>query len=361
MIANLQYFTGVYIFTLMLYMSGYVSAQNQTVAGDLTVDGRADIIAGPLSIGTASFMDDQSNLATAEGLTLHYSEISQIWDQGNYVPGRSTIIHRVAQELADFHWQVSVPDTLGGYDPLDLMKLSSEKLLVTPSIEGSGTENILPNQTLDGGASSILTKSLADALYLAISGGTVTGNVTFNGTVNVTTLGNSFTGLGTDYRLTNQVASHADSILTRSLADSRYLQNAVPGVSFKWGVDAVTTGDHSIALGYQAKANWRSVAIGDYSNYLGLPGEDSLAVGYGSFSPGAASVSLGGGSYSAGNYSISIGSAPASRIDESIAIGRGAEARRKGQIALGSFNLFQDMNHTPDPLDHIFVCGKWHG
>lgn len=120
-------------------------AQDETISGNLTVEGRADLLMGPLSLGTSSFYDELDDETTAEGLTIHYSETSQIWSGGNFVQGRSTIVQRVGQELADFYWQTSEPDGLGGFTAVDLMKLSNEQLLVQPSILGQGTLNLLPN------------------------------------------------------------------------------------------------------------------------------------------------------------------------------------------------------------------------
>lgn len=351
---NLPLLSKVLIFFLVLSITLNARAQNQTVAGDLTINGRADVISGPLSVGTASFTDDNSNQTTAEGLTLHYSEVPQIWDLGNYVPGRSTIIQRVAQEKVDFQWQVSVPDTLGGFDPVTLMKLSNETLFVTPSIEGDGTENILPNQTLDGGAASILTKSLADTLYLATSGGTVTGNVTFNGTVNVTTLGNSFTGLGTDYRLTNQIATHVDSIMTRQLSDQRYIKVTDDGHTFVYGPNA-SAEFSGIAMGYWAKATENAIAIGHHTDGSG---ERSVAMGYVAFAPGEGAIAI-GGAYADHLRSIALNGI--AQAAGSVAIGIGSESTRPGQVSIGNYNQFQPLSHSKNLSDYVFVVGNGNG
>lgn len=59
--------------------------------------------------------------------------------------------------------------------------LTAANQTITGNLSITGTNNTLPNQ-LASGTSSIMTRSLADARYLALAGGTVAGNVTVSGT-----------------------------------------------------------------------------------------------------------------------------------------------------------------------------------
>lgn len=121
------------------------------------------------------------------------------------------------------------------------------------NLTGSGTDNKLPNQTLTGGT-SILTRDLADALYLTSSGGgqivlganhaavsgavitvgngapgspsnavlvTNTGEATF---ASLASAGN-FSASGANNLLPNQQLTADESIVTRELGDARYLRN----------------------------------------------------------------------------------------------------------------------------------------
>ncbi|MCW0218536.1 MAG: hypothetical protein OJI67_09465, partial [Prosthecobacter sp.] len=299
------------IVVAVLSIASRAEAQDETISGNLTVEGRADLLMGPLSLGTSSFYDELDDETTAEGLTIHYSETSQVWSGGNFVQGRSTIVQRVGQELADFYWQTSEPDGLGGFAAVDLMKLSNEQLLVQPSILGQGTLNLLPNQTLSGGNGSILTLGLADNRYLSNAGGTIAGNLTVTGTATISSIGSNFTGTGTDNRLPNQVADHANSILTKGIADGLYLSSgSTAGISFKFGSETIATSEHSIVLGHHAKANTNAISIGSYASDMGgnmASGAQSVALGYVARAPGDGAIGIGTSSWAAGETSLSLG------------------------------------------------------
>lgn len=288
---------------------------------------------GPLSLGTSSFYDELDDETTAEGLTIHYSETSQIWSGGNFVQGRSTIVQRVGQELADFYWQTSEPDGLGGFTAVDLMKLSNEQLLVQPSILGQGTLNLLPNQTLSGGNGSILTLGLADNRYLSNAGGTIAGNLTITGS-DVTING-------------SKVLTEADEGYIKYTPDGRIV---TAGASVTEWTGGIGLGGGSTVSGYQAIAigNW-SFALGDRSVALGRDANASANV----------SIAIGYGPYAGGQRSIVIGHYAGSYAEGSIAIGQEAKTTQKGQVVLGNFN--ETAPYSPDnalPNDWLFSLGN---
>lgn len=322
-------------------------AQNQTVTGDLTVNGSATVLNGPFSLGVASF-NGGSSLA---GLTIAYDDIAQTGSGGSYVPGQSTIYQLAAQALAEFHWQYSHPTT----GDQDLMLLSNDVLSVIPSINGAGTANVLPNQTLNAGGTSILTKTLADGLYLSSSGGTITGNVTITGSANIGTLSANLTGQGTDNRLPNQVANHANSILTRGIADGLYMSSGYDaGIPLKFGVNSYAAMNNSIALGHNSSAAINGVVLGSYS----VAAQGATAIGYTAYATEQQAIALGSAVFAAGIDSIAIGINATTTQAQSIAIGRGAQATLVGQISLGSFNQYQTSTTSISSTDPLFIIGN---
>ena len=332
---SLSLFKAVY-FAAAAAFSLPVMAQNQSVAGNLTVEGRADLIAGPLSLGTSSFTDELDNETTAEGLTIHYSEIPQIWSGGNFVQGRSSIVQRVGQELADFYWQTSEPDGLGGFAAVDLMKLSNEQLLVQPSIVGQGTLNLLPNQTLSGGNGSILTLGLADNRYLSNAGGTIAGNLTITGS-DVTING-------------SKVLTEADEVHFMQHVDGSYIGEA----------SYATPWSSAVAIGHFSRAGESAIAIGAHTGMWepGTSGVKSVAIGYSARAPGAYSIAIGESNWGGGNESIAIGREAATQAEGALSFGRSTKANQVGQIVMGAFNVESVYSETPLPADSLFILGN---
>lgn len=334
----------------LLFAVWVASVRGQEVINaDLIVNGNVEIHEDNLKLGLAQAWDGTS-LQPAFGLTINYAEMEPTANYND--PGHSTIMMQAAQELATFKWQGLNPST----GATDLMQLTNDGLMV------SGTQNTLPNQTLNGGAGSILTKQLADSLYLSSSGGSITGNITISGSMTVGTLAASFTGEGTDNRLTNQVANHANSIMTKGLADARYLQSEGGG-TFRFGFNTVAATHSTVVLGDHSQANAFAVSIGAHAGNMGwmASGEYSISLGFAARSPGVRAVALGAETWASGDESFSALQGSAARATHSIALGKGIESTRIGQVAMGKFNSHQTYSLGIDPLDHVFVIGNGNG
>jgi len=144
---------------------GSLHAQDQTVSGNLTVTGTVDIAGNALYLGTHVSTPNNSGwmLSFADGTI-------------------STINFSATQSANLWQWQQngigtpSVQMSLSGSNTLTLFDQSVPpvaKVVITPtgtssfanSLTLNGNDNEMPNQTMVG-ANSILTKGLADARYI---------------------------------------------------------------------------------------------------------------------------------------------------------------------------------------------------
>ncbi|MES2735660.1 MAG: hypothetical protein V4672_05040 [Verrucomicrobiota bacterium] len=262
----------------------------EVINGNLIVNGNVEIHEDTLGFGLANLWDGTS-LQPAFGLTINYAEMEPT---ANYnAPGHSTIMMQAAQELATFKWQGLNPST----GAIDLMQLTNDGLMV------SGTQNTLPNQTLDAGDASILTRVLADARYL-------------------------------------KAASASD----------------VEG-ALVWGTNTLWTTYHSIALGHQSYAGQAAVSIGSGASHYGS-GLASVAIGFWSNASGEFSTALGNGASANGLRSFAAGQNSLAQSERSIAIGAGSQAAYVGQITLGSFNVLETVTSVISPGDSLLVIGN---
>jgi hypothetical protein len=303
-------------------------AQDQVVSGNLEVAGRADIVAGPLSLGEARFYDENNVLADpAQGLTIHYSETPQNWSGSTYVKGKSSVRFQVAQESADFKWQFSEPNGFGEFGSVTLMQLSNDGLTV------NGQKNTLPNQTLSEGSASILTLGLADNRYLNKSGGTISGNLAITGSTLTVNGSNVLTETGAGYV---RVTSTGE------------VQGA--GATVTAHTRAIGIGENSVASGN------RAISIGSLAYSTS---EYSIALGREAVVQSNNSVGIGRQPFVSGDNSIGIGWHPSTHTEGAIAIGREVAANQLDQIVIGSFN--EKTIYSPNyrlPSDSLFVVAN---
>lgn len=260
----------------------------EVINADLIVNGNVEIHEDTLKFGLAQAWDGTS-LQPAFGLTINYAEMEPTANYNDL--GHSTIMMQAAQELATFKWQGLNPST----GATDLMQLTNDGLMV------SGTQNTLPNQTLDAGDASILTRVLADALYL-------------------------------------KGASDTEGALT-------------------WGNNTLGTTYHSIALGHQANAGQTAVSIGSGAGHDNS-GVGSVAIGFWSKAPSEDAIALGNGASANGLRSFAAGLNSLAQSERSIAIGVGSQAAYVGQITLGSFNVLETVTSVVSPGDSLLVIGN---
>jgi hypothetical protein len=298
------------------------SAADEVVTGNLTVDGDVDIGGGVLSLGTRS---DSSN---APGLNLLYSDATA-----------PSIYFSATRNNASWLWQrddAKMQMKLGGDNKLQLF---DQEVVPVARI------------TLDPVGDSILSNSII---------------------VN-----------GADNRMPNQAITGGSSILTKALADGRYLVNTGSGGS---GVNAASVsggyayGDYSTGIsGGGVDFSTYSAAIGDgyvifSSNTVALSGggafsanystamsgggvESSYATGMsGGYTFGDYSTAMGGG-VTYGIYSTTMGFSEAEG-DYSVAAGYRTYAQGLGQIVIGANNIKQGNPSVWVSTDDLFIVGN---
>jgi len=156
--------------TFGVALQGKWAQADQTITGNLTVTGLADVQGNTLSMGTRT---DNSNPGW---ITV-------------YTDGAASAMEFDASRGANiWKWQenggtsLKVQMTLDSSSVLSLYESGGAKIVLSPSgmssflhsVTFSGPGNTMPHQTLDYGSSSVLTEGLGDTRYLAKSG-TATG------------------------------------------------------------------------------------------------------------------------------------------------------------------------------------------
>ena len=212
--------------------------------------------------------------------------------------------------------------------------------------------------TLGGDVLTIRSSGSTDAGNVGIGTNTPAAKLDVAGNVNVQ--GNlTVTG---SVSLPNQAVTGANSILTLSLADSRYLLNGTLGSvamsgSYASGINStamsfgITDSDYSTAMsfgttyGHCSTAMSLATASGDYSTAM------SCGTTYGYWST---AMSLGTAS---GDFSTAMSWATANGL-ASTAMGFGIQAQGMGQVVVGTNNVPQGDLRSWLPADDLFVVGN---
>lgn len=282
--------------------SAPLRAGDQTVSGNLTVTGTADVQGNTMGLGTR--VD-----TSAEGWVVNYTDgttsfvdleanrsanIWRWWQNGGATLGlQMTLDNNNKLVLYD---QSSTPNAKITLNPLGTSTLAN-------SVTINGTDNEMPNQTLVN-ANSVLTESLGDARYVPLSAESLAlgMNATANGANSVAFGSNS-----------NAYGSYSFAEGSNASATGPY--------SIAMGLWSTASGNYSTATGSSYAAGSYSTAMGNsrvYSNYSTAMGSSvaegnySTAMGSNSFSSGNGSTALGWSSTASGNYSTAMGESTAS-------------------------------------------------
>jgi hypothetical protein len=253
-------------------------AQDQTISGSLIVNGNQTVtgsqtVAGALTVtGVADFNHNTTNFGsntatpTSPGIVLTYTDTTS----GTV----STITFGTSGTTGIWQWERN--SASGLLPQMTLSDASNSNTLTiytatatpsagiilnpsgtstfTGSINSTGTNSQLPNQTLTG-TGSLLTQSLGDARYLAISDANTTFVTTSQASTSYMPLSPSTLAVG--YQSTAS-GTNAVAVGYQSLASGRY--------AVAMGGNATASGTNSAAIGYQTTAQgYGQFVIGQYN------------------------------------------------------------------------------------------------
>ena len=285
-------------------------ATDQTVDGDLTVIGSADIQGNSLTFGRESvyyypgmeiFFTD-ATLSTPSSVEFNAGLNANTWKWQHDASTSLTLQMTLDQNnvLKLYDGTLSEPSALITLNPFGTSTFENSVVI-------NGEDNQMPNQTVTSG-SSILTVDLADLRYLSLNSDSFS---LFSATA---TGSNSIAfGWGAE-------ATGSDSFASFSIASGQ-------GSTAMGG--SIASGTSSMALGGALASGDNSMGIGNYST---ASGNGALALGISSVAQGTASAAVAGGT-AAGQSSTAIGSSYAA-ADYSLALG-GGTAQGDGSSAIG--------------------------
>jgi hypothetical protein len=288
-------------------------AQDQTVAGSLTVIGTADVEGDSLLLGAPAGLSGQP------GLALHYGDGggSGTPDQIEFTAVRPQTswlwLYTVSGGAVQPQMWLDNTNVLTLYDraatPNGAIQLNpSGTSLFAQSVRIGGADSRMPNQTL-ADPSSILTAALADGRYLSL-------------------------------------AAAAAAYLTETASDARYLQRGPAGITTGSGYSVTNPEVPNLALpggtvfGAGSIAGIQATASGYYAAALGTNSQAtanfSTAVGYRAKATEEISLALGFNAASSGPEATAVGEYVTARGSGSTALGYGATAWGDGSIAIGT-------------------------
>lgn len=334
-----------------------------TVSGDSTLQGTLDVTKGVTILGDTDLMGNIFSIGHGlygngkpnygqSGLEIYVKNITavrRLIEQVTPLP-KTTFKWGTREALDTDH--NGILDDFGA----QWMSLNHEELNVQGSLVVKGTNNRLTAQTITGN-NSILTKGLADDLYLTP------------------------TAAGALY-------------LSKQTADAIYLRRVSPKLVL--GTDSIATGEGSIAFGTEAQASYENIpegfedtvaaataighsayaegygatALGSHTwasginalslgSFAGAGGEHSLSVGVYAYSGGRSSIALGGSSAS-GDYSVTVGTGNSVQEENGVVIGHASKSITPDQMVLGAFNQFPEFSYGNErrPEDDLFVIAN---
>jgi hypothetical protein len=241
----------------------------------------------------------------------------------------------------------SKPITLAGYGITDPILLS------TGSYSSPTWLSSFPYSKITGAPTNV-SSFTNDAGYI-VAGGAVS-SLTITGTANITGM---LLGTGPINTLPNQtLTGGSTSILTQGLADKRYVSgsniiiSSAPSVAFTGGS----------ASGYTALAGFYGTASGAGSIALGIysiaSASCSFATGIASIGSGANSIAMGYFSSASGLGAVAIGYDSGASGQYSTAAGLFTTASGYDQFVIGQYNIPQGSSTTWVPTDELFTIGN---
>jgi hypothetical protein len=307
------------------WRADHADAQDQNVAGNLSVAGTANVEGDSLLLGTPAGLPGQP------GVTLHYGD-------GSPSSAPDQIAFTAVRPQASWMWlytasgggvqpQMWLDDTntLTIYDraatPGGAIQLSpSATSLFSQSLLVNGTDSRMPNQTL-ADPSSLLTAALADGRYLSLAAaagyltqGAADDRYLPNNATSGIAVGtmSSYWQLLPTLALPGGTATGPGSIAGVKATASAYYAVALgsrSSASAYWAMaldsGATATGEQSIAVGFNSLAsNLSAAALGTRTVASGFC---STATGYSAVASGTCAVASGTGSTASGGYAVAIG------------------------------------------------------
>lgn len=288
-----------------------VLAQEFTAPGNAIIQGELDVHGNTFNLG--SWVNDNTQL----GLATVYAEDTD---------HAATLTFTANRPVSNWLWQELAPTAPGKVLQMSLSsnnaltlydKATSQSpaIILDPvggntsfknSVTINGTSNLMPFQTLSGGANSVLTMGLADARYFTPS----TGSRLILG-AGASTSGDNSVALG-------------------------YAANAAGAGSTLLGSNTTTNGYGATAIGWSANAyangttalGFTSSATGNWAN----------ALGYGSVASNNFTTAVGSMSTATGPESVAFGTYSQSNGQQSVAVGAYAQASGDVSVAFGDFS-----------------------
>lgn len=320
-----------------------------TVDGNLTVTGTSDFQGNSLTLGTRTDDSNPGAMAlytdgTTSTLEFDSSRSANIWKwQQN---GGTTLQLQMSLNLSNQNELVLYNQASTPVAKIILNPLGASTF--QNSLTVNGTDNEMPNQTLVNG-NSVLTESLADSRYA--SGSVITtGSAAYDGITGPTLSLNGGIATG-PYSFAEGSHSTASSFYStamgNSTASSAYA--TAMGNSIASGGNATAMGN-STANSLDTTAMGRSTASGWYTTAMGV----STASGYfdsamgGSTANGWACATAMGSSTASGPYATAMGASTAS----------GTYATAMGQSSASGFWATASGNDTTAQAYDSFVIGS---
>lgn len=321
---------------VQLSMLSVAFSADLLVEGELRVTGGVDIEGNVATIG--SWVGDPTN----PGLTIQYVENS----------GVSILSMDASRSSHAWLWRresgagMVNSMELGATHTLTLLQSNGTTagVILDPSgsstfqgaIVAYGAENKLPNQTL-ATADSIVTRSLGDSRYLRSGATTLVY------------------GTGSSATSPNSVALGSNAVATGTLAS--------PSVAIGTDVVAVTSddGQGSVAIGWGAKAGTPArggaVSIGQETLAYGL---GSIAMGFQSHTESYGTIAIGTAAQALEGYAISIGFWAYAEGYQSKSLGNYTVATGFSQTVMGQYNIIdtQADKFSRQANDKLFVIGN---
>ena len=248
--------------------------------------------------------------------------------------------------------------------PVIFLSSTGETTYFTNSVALKGTNNLMPHQLLSGTA-SVLTRQLADQRYIRVPAAN-SALLSLGSGASATGLNSVAMGSGPTASGQCAVALGADTTASAAYATAFGMGSQATGFeSIAGGHESDATSTASVALGYQSHAD------GDCSIAFGIwtcaAGACSFAAGSSCQASNDNTTAIGNQAGTWGAESTALGSYNWALGDGSMALGYSTTAEAKSQTVVGQFNKLEltypqydyvQMAHEWNPDDALFTIGN---